>query len=125
MGFSRLPKEGDTRQVNMKAMCHGKSSPVRGSVTPLPALIYRGLLPTNLQLTRASKTAIPLRDTMAYHNFVGLAEFLRLARSLDSLEIHYYKLDTARFSFRRPTFSTWTPIRIGSLVFEASEIEAV
>jgi hypothetical protein len=81
MGFSRLPKEGDTRQVNMKAMAH--------------------------------------------HNFVGLAEFLRLARSLDSLEIHYYQLDTARFSFRRPTFSTWTPVRIGSLVFEASEIEAV
>ena len=28
---------------------------VRGSVTPLPVLIYRGFLPINLQLTRASK----------------------------------------------------------------------
>jgi hypothetical protein len=37
-------------------------APVRGSVTPLPVLIYRSFLPTNLQLTRASKTAIPLRD---------------------------------------------------------------
>jgi hypothetical protein len=31
-------------------------------VTPLPVPIYRGLRPINLQLTRASKTAIPLRD---------------------------------------------------------------
>jgi hypothetical protein len=31
-------------------------------VTPLSVLIYRGFLPINLQLTRASKTAIPLRD---------------------------------------------------------------
>jgi hypothetical protein len=48
--------------IPVNIYCHGKSSPVRGSVTPLPVPIYRGLLPTNLQLTRASKTAIPLRD---------------------------------------------------------------
>ena len=33
-------------------------------MTPLPVLIYRGLLPINLQLTRESKTAIPLRDSI-------------------------------------------------------------
>jgi hypothetical protein len=33
-------------------------------VTPLPMPIYRGLRPINLQLTRASKTAIPLRDNI-------------------------------------------------------------
>jgi hypothetical protein len=63
-----------TRDLGMEAyvhemmhgegLCHGKSSPVRGSVTPLPVHIYRGLLPLNLQLTRASKTAIPLRDRL-------------------------------------------------------------
>jgi hypothetical protein len=50
-----------------KDYCHGKSSPVRGSVTPLPVPIYRGLLLLNLQLTRASKTAIPLRDNYLCH----------------------------------------------------------
>jgi hypothetical protein len=37
-------------------------APVRGSVTPLPVLIYRGFLPTKYRFTRALKTAIPLRD---------------------------------------------------------------
>jgi hypothetical protein len=39
-------------------------APVRGSVAPLPVLIYRGFLPINLQLTRASKTAIPLHENI-------------------------------------------------------------
>ena len=56
--FSLLP----SLKTQKVSLCHGKSSPVRGSVTPLPVHIYRGLLPLNLQLTRASKTAIPLRD---------------------------------------------------------------
>jgi hypothetical protein len=47
-----------------RPLCHGKYSPVWGSVTPLPVLIYRGFLLINLQLTRASKTAIPLRETL-------------------------------------------------------------
>lgn len=38
----------------------------------------------------------------AQSNFVGLAEFLQLARLLDSLEIHYYRLDTARYLLRDP-----------------------
>jgi hypothetical protein len=41
-------------------------------VTPLPVPIYRGLLPLNLQLTRASKTAIPLRDTIFMYDNDGL-----------------------------------------------------
>ena len=32
----------------------------------------------------------------AQSNFVGLTEFLQLARLLESLEIHYYRLNTAR-----------------------------
>jgi hypothetical protein len=45
-------------------LCHGKSSPCQGVRDPLPVLIYRGFLPINLQLTRASKTAILLRDNL-------------------------------------------------------------
>jgi hypothetical protein len=47
-----------------RAICHGKYSPCQGVRDPLSVLIYRGFLPINLQLTRASKTAIPLRDTI-------------------------------------------------------------
>jgi hypothetical protein len=60
--YAELPRG---KLLKKLSSCHGKSSPVRGSVTPLPVLIYRGFLPTNLQLTGASKTAIPLRDSSA------------------------------------------------------------
>jgi len=46
--------------------CHGKYSPCQGVRDPLSVLIYRGFLPINLQLTRASKTAIPLRDRCSH-----------------------------------------------------------
>jgi hypothetical protein len=48
----------------VQELCHGKSSPCQGVRDPLSVLIYRGFLPINLQLTRASKTAIPLRDKL-------------------------------------------------------------
>jgi hypothetical protein len=41
-----------------------KIQPRQGVRDPSSRAIIRGFLPTNLQLTRASKTAIPLRDRM-------------------------------------------------------------
>jgi hypothetical protein len=61
-------------------VCYGKSGPVRGSVTPLPVPIYRGLRPINLQLTRALKTAIPLRDRHPGWLKIGLP--IRIAQDL-------------------------------------------
>ena len=40
------------------------------------------------------------RKATAKSNFVGLVKFLQLARLLDSLEIHYYRLNTAYFFLR-------------------------
>ena len=59
--------------------CHGKYSPCQGVREPLSVLIYRGFLPINLQLTRASKTAIPLRDSYEpllphIYNIIGITE---------------------------------------------------
>jgi hypothetical protein len=86
-----------TRHLGCIAACHGKSSPVRGSATPLPVLIYRGLLPTNLQLTRASKTAIPLRDT-AFLGFgiatMGAGVLLAWSIAGGSMISHDYKEQT-------------------------------
>ena len=61
-------------------MCHGKYSPCQGVRDPLSVLIYRGFLPINLQLTRASKTAIPLRDSYEpllphIYNIIGITEW--------------------------------------------------
>jgi hypothetical protein len=52
-------------------------------VTPLPVHIYRGLLPLNLQLTRASKTAIPLRDMSPISTLLQckIINFIRSTRS--------------------------------------------
>jgi hypothetical protein len=42
------------------------------------------------------------RKAMAKSNFVGLVKFLQLAHLLDSLEIHYYQLNTAHLFLRDP-----------------------
>jgi hypothetical protein len=56
-----------------------KIQPCQGVRDPLSVLIYRGFLPINLQLTRASKTAIPLRDSYEpllphIYNIIGITE---------------------------------------------------
>jgi hypothetical protein len=72
-----------------KRDCHGKSGPVRGSVTPLPVPIYRGLRPINLQLTRASKTAIPLRDRDTTRSPIDL--LFSLLRDIIARALHMHR----------------------------------
>jgi hypothetical protein len=89
--------------------CHGKSSPCQGAVTSLPVLIYRCFLPTNLRLTRASKTVIPLRDSCFFLSLVSIS----LARNSGHIvEIRDYFLSSARSEpecSSRTILSSFTP----------------
>jgi hypothetical protein len=56
-----------------------------------PSLIYFSWPPKEEDIRQVKIKAL------AHHNFVGLPKFLQLARSLDSLEIHYFRLETAYY----------------------------